>query len=209
MAGTPRSASSRRAPAKKAVGAKAGTKPARRATRLSVDDWIDASFELMATDGVSGVKITKLCERLEVTKGSFYWHFADIDKLMEAIADKWCDTQNDTVRGLKGLETVEVEQRLQIMAELLIDQRTWAVESAVRDWARNYGKIADAVRELDNRIFEVVQRSLLDLDFDPDEARLRAGILVYSGIGFVHARGSLPTPSAAEVHAMFELLTRH
>ncbi|OZC49278.1 TetR family transcriptional regulator [Rhodococcus sp. 06-621-2] len=209
MAGTPRSASARRAPAKKAAGAKTGTKPTRRTTRLSVDDWIDASFELMATDGVSGVKITKLCERLEVTKGSFYWHFADIDKLMEAIADKWCDTQNDTVRGLKGLETVEVEQRLQIMAELLIDQRTWAVESAVRDWARNYGKIADAVRELDNRIFEVVQRSLLDLEFDPEEARLRAGILVYSGIGFVHARGSLPTPTAAEVHAMFELLTRH
>jgi AcrR family transcriptional regulator len=209
MAGTPRSASSRRAPVKKAVGGKTGTKPARRATRLSVDDWIDASFELMATDGVSGVKITKLCERLQVTKGSFYWHFADIDELMEAIADKWCDSQNDTVRGLKGLEAVAVEQRLQIMAELLIDQRTWAVESAVRDWARNYDKIADAVRELDNRIFEVVQRSLLDLDFDADEARLRAGILVYSGIGFVHARGSLPTPSAAEVHAMFDLLTRH
>lgn len=207
MAGRPRSASSR-APAKKAAGAKTGTKPARRATRLSVDDWIDASFELMATDGVSGVKITRLCERLEVTKGSFYWHFADINELMEAIADKWCDTQNDTVRGLKGLESVDVEQRLQIMAELLIDQRTWAVESAVRDWARNYEKIADAVRELDNRIFDVVRRSLLDLDFDADEARLRAGILVYSGIGFVHARGTLPTPTVNEVHAMFRLLTK-
>ena len=208
MAGIRKVSPSRRVPAKKSAGAKAGAKPARRATRLSVDDWINAAFELMASDGVSGVKITRLCERLEVTKGSFYWHFADIDKLMEAIADKWCDSQNDTLRGLMGLESVEVEQRLRIMAEILIDQRTWAVESAVRDWARNYDKIAEVVRQLDNRIFEVVQRSMLDLGFDPEEARLRAGILVYSGIGFVHARGSLPTPTVAEVHSIFELITR-
>ncbi|MDI9896869.1 TetR/AcrR family transcriptional regulator [Rhodococcus sp. IEGM 1381] len=210
MAGTPKAAAPRRTPAKKAAGTKSGAKNGvRRTTRLSVDDWIDASFDLMATDGVSGVKITTLCERLDVTKGSFYWHFADIDQLMEAIADKWCDGQNDTLRGLKGLEAIEVEQRLNIMAELLIDHRTFAVESAVRDWARNYEKIADAVRNLDNRIFDVVHRSLLDLEFEPDDARLRAGILVYSGIGFVHARGSLPTPTVDEVQAMFRLLTTH
>jgi AcrR family transcriptional regulator len=178
-----------------------------RVPRLSVDDWVAAAFDLLVKDGATGVKITRLCDELGVTKGSFYWHFDDIDKLMEAVADHWCNEQNDTLRGLAQMDTIPVERRLEVMAELLIDERTWAVEVAVRDWARTYDKVAAVVRELDNRIFEVVQTSLSELGFDASEARLRAGMLVFSGIGFVHARGSLPTPTPDEVHKMFAIMT--
>ncbi|KIQ17524.1 TetR/AcrR family transcriptional regulator [Rhodococcus sp. BP-349] len=195
------------APARRRRGSEKKSAPAPRAPRLTVDDWIDAAFALLVSEGVSEVKITTLCERLKVTKGSFYWHFADIDELMTAIADKWCDEQNDTLRGLAQVDTVPVDARLQVMAELLLQERTWAVEAAVRDWARTYDKIAVVVRELDQRIFDVVQNSMRELGFDEAEARLRAGFLVYAGIGFVHARDNLPTPTPDEVRAMFALLT--
>ncbi|MGB3771056.1 MAG: TetR/AcrR family transcriptional regulator [Rhodococcus sp. (in: high G+C Gram-positive bacteria)] len=191
-------------PAKTRRSSEAGA----RAPRLTLDDWVNAAFELLVKDGVAEVKITTLCERLGVTKGSFYWHFADIDQLMETIADKWCDRQNDTLRGLAQVDTIPVDTRLQVMAELLLQQQTWTVEAAIRDWARTYDKIAHAVNELDQRIFDVVQKSMQELGFDDSEARLRAGFLVYAGIGFVHARDSLPTPTPDEVRAMFTLLTQ-
>src|SRR5258708_7461683 len=47
-------------------------------SRLSVDDWIQAGFAILAEEGIKALKIDRLCRRLGVTKGSFYWHFTDI-----------------------------------------------------------------------------------------------------------------------------------
>ncbi|MFA9270109.1 MAG: TetR/AcrR family transcriptional regulator, partial [Baekduiaceae bacterium] len=47
--------------------------------RLSVDDWVACALEVLADEGVAGIKIPTLCKRLGVTKGSFYWHFSDLE----------------------------------------------------------------------------------------------------------------------------------
>ena len=62
-----------------------------QSSRLSVNDWITAGLELLADDGIGGVKIQRLCERLGVTKGSFYWHFTDLDAFLGAMAKHWED----------------------------------------------------------------------------------------------------------------------
>jgi AcrR family transcriptional regulator len=45
---------------------------------LSVDYWIQAGFAIIAEEGMQALKIDRLCQRLGVTKGSFYWHFDDM-----------------------------------------------------------------------------------------------------------------------------------
>ena len=47
----------------------------RSASRVSVDDWIQAGYAILAEEGIKALKVDRLCERLGVTKGSFYWHF--------------------------------------------------------------------------------------------------------------------------------------
>ncbi|WP_038171528.1 TetR/AcrR family transcriptional regulator [Tomitella biformata] len=178
-----------------------------RTVRLSVADWTSAALDLLVREGVAGVKISTLCAELGVTKGSFYWHFVDINALMAAVADQWCASQNDAVRGLDVLATMPVEQRLEWMASLLIEDRAWSVERAVRDWARTNEQVAASVQSLDQRILEVVTNTMEELGFDEADARLRAGTLVYAGIGFVHGRGSLPTPTLAEVRDIIAVLT--
>jgi AcrR family transcriptional regulator len=42
-------------------------------SRLTVDDWVQAGFAILAEEGIKALKIDGLCRRLEVTKGSFYW----------------------------------------------------------------------------------------------------------------------------------------
>ena len=46
-------------------------------SRLSVDDWVQEGFRVLAEDGVKALTLGHLCTRLGVTKGSFYWHFSD------------------------------------------------------------------------------------------------------------------------------------
>ena len=43
--------------------------------RLTIDDWLQAGYAILAEDGIKTLKIDRLCARLKVTKGSFDWHF--------------------------------------------------------------------------------------------------------------------------------------
>ena len=184
-----------------------GRAQSRQSRRLTVDDWVDAAFELIVREGVAAVRSQRLCETLGVTKGSFYWHFEDISQLVEATADRWCAASNDAVRGLDKIDSMPVAQRLQRMAAVLVE-RTWVVEVAVREWARTNDKVAVAVRTQDRRIFSIIEDALLELGFDAQQARIRAGALTFAGIGFVHGHGSLPTPTAEEIAAMFAVFTQ-
>jgi AcrR family transcriptional regulator len=53
-------------------------RPGATTSRLTIDDWVQAGFAILAEEGMTALKIERLCSRLAVTKGSFYWHFTDI-----------------------------------------------------------------------------------------------------------------------------------
>ncbi|MEE2034293.1 TetR/AcrR family transcriptional regulator [Rhodococcus chondri] len=179
-----------------------------RRRRLSLEDWTEAGLQLLVTEGLGAVKISRLCTELGVTKGSFYWHFSDIDELMKAIATHYCSQDNDAARGLTSIEELPVRERLARMATMLVDDRAWAAEAAVRDWARTDPRVAESVRALDQRIMAVVESAFRELGFDAGAARVRAGTLVYAGIGFVYGRDSLTTPTVDEIQELLAVLTR-
>jgi AcrR family transcriptional regulator len=62
------------------------TRPDRR---LSRESWIDAALVALTERGVAGVAVEPLATRLGVTKGSFYWHFANRDELLAAALEAW------------------------------------------------------------------------------------------------------------------------
>ncbi|MEU1431637.1 TetR/AcrR family transcriptional regulator [Nocardia sp. NPDC005746] len=178
----------------------------RRAPRLSYEDWVDGALALLAREGPAALRIPRLCAELGVTKGSFYWHFDDIGRLEEAMADHWITTQGRVIADLAAVDSIPVEQRIEAMGALLVE-RNWLVEATVREWSRTRPQVADGVRELDRRIFQVIQSALAELGFDPEAARLRAGAMVYLGIGFIHGHDSLPTPTPEQINTVLALLT--
>lgn len=178
----------------------------RRSTRLSATDWVDAALALLTADGVSSVKISRLCERLDVTKGSFYWHFSDLDALWEAMAERWRETHNATFTGLDEVTALPPAERVATLATMLMSERNLTVETAIRDWARVNPRVAESVRRIDNEVFDAVYAALLELDIDAERARLTAGLLVYAGIGYIHAHDGLPSPTPDELRAVIAAL---
>ncbi|WP_024805751.1 TetR/AcrR family transcriptional regulator [Nocardia sp. BMG51109] len=202
---SPRPQSESGAPPRRSTKAEAQRRG--RSPRLSYDDWVDGALALLAREGVSAIKIPRLCTELGVTKGSFYWHFDDLQQLMEAMADRWSAVQSDAVRALGAIDSIPVEQRIENMASLLVDQSTWIVEATVREWARHDPKVAGAVQALERKVFDIVEQTMLELGFDDGQARVRAGAMVYLGIGLIHGRDSMPIPTAEEAQAVIDLLT--
>jgi AcrR family transcriptional regulator len=61
----------------------------RKGTRLERADWERAAVDAIARGGVAAVAVEPLAAQLHVTKGSFYWHFADRDALVKAALARW------------------------------------------------------------------------------------------------------------------------
>ena len=68
--------------------------PARRKlasprVQLDRENWIDGAIDVLAREGLSGLRIEVLAKRYGVTKGSFYWHFKDRQDLLTAMLSHW------------------------------------------------------------------------------------------------------------------------
>ncbi|RCS22056.1 TetR/AcrR family transcriptional regulator [Phyllobacterium salinisoli] len=61
----------------------------RKTPELTRDDWVLASLAALAEGGIDAVRVERLAKRLNVSKGSFYWHFSDRSDLLSALLDLW------------------------------------------------------------------------------------------------------------------------
>ena len=123
-----------------------------RANRLSVDDWIQAGYAIIAEEGIKSLKVDRLCSRLGVTKGSFYWHFTDIASYRIALVDAWGASRDEERRHFAAPTDTPPRERLSQMMSTLVDARHWTLERAMREWARTDEEVAASVRAADRRV---------------------------------------------------------
>ena len=77
-----------------------------RSSRLDASAWIEAALEALADGGVEAVRVEPLAKALDVTKGSFYWHFADRRALIDAMLTSWSDGRIAAIRQQTGQQRV-------------------------------------------------------------------------------------------------------
>ena len=181
--------------------------PANERPRLGADDWVRAALDVMVEDGIGGVKVPRLCERLGVTKGSVDWHFADLDEFLGEVARQWAE---DGARLHGSLDDEpDPEARLLLAMRLFADPRNRDLARAMRDWAKNDERARTALRKADEATFEQLKSALRTWGFSDEEAEVRAKVLYYSGVGYAHV-GTLGNRETADeqLRRTWELLTQ-
>jgi AcrR family transcriptional regulator len=175
--------------------------------RLTIDDWLKAGYAILAEEGIKALKIDRLCARLKVTKGSFYWHFDGMPSYRAALVEGWRDLRDEDRSQIETLGALSPRDRLARMMASLVSPRHWTLERAMREWARTDDTVAASVREADRRVLAAVRTAFEDYGFDADEAELRAGATFAVGIGFLHLSGPVPDPrQAAQSERFLDLM---
>ncbi len=72
---------------------------------MSAEDWTEAALETLGRGGLAAVAVEPLAKSLGATKGSFYWHFADRNALLQAALELW--ERRDTDQVLAGIEVAQ------------------------------------------------------------------------------------------------------
>jgi AcrR family transcriptional regulator len=152
-------------------------------TRTPPNTWIDAGLRAFAAGGVDAVRIELLAQELNVTRGSFYWHFQDRQAFLEQMLDAWERKSTDEV-----LERVEsgggdAKEKVKRAGMLTFSKELLPIDLAVREWARRDRSVAQRLRRVDNRRMEYLRSLISTLCSDPDDVEARSMLAFSLAIG--------------------------
>ena len=144
--------------------------------------WVAAAIDILAEEGVQGMRIEVLAKNFGVTKGSFYWHFKDRQDLFGAVLETWRDGRLRDIHK----QTIAVPGREHEQLLHLIDiygstrnRKGISIELAVREWARRDEQAAAVVAEVDTGRLECTRKLFLARGLADEEAKSRS-VLLYA-----------------------------
>jgi AcrR family transcriptional regulator len=147
-------------------------------TRTPRSTWIEAGLRALAAGGPDAVRIEPLAKTLGVTRGGFYWHFADRGALLDEMLETWeRATIDEVIERIEGQGGDPGAKLLRLFG--LTSSGVVAVDLAVRDWARHEQAVAERLRRIDNRRMDYLRSLFAALCLDADEVETRC-LLYYS-----------------------------
>jgi len=148
--------------------------------QLDRDAWILAATDVLAEEGIAGLRVEVLAKRLKVTKGSFYWHFQDRRDLLIAVLQTWRDGRiRDIVKQTRAQPGHEREQIYHVIEVYSASRsrRGAMIELAVRDCARRDPEAAAIVAEVDDIRLRCARELFLACGVPMEEASSRCMLL--------------------------------
>jgi AcrR family transcriptional regulator len=170
--------------------------------QLSIKDWLDLGLKTLATRGFTALKAEPLAKQMGVSRGSFYWHFADIGAYHAAILRHWREVAAEQI-----IANLEAASSHDDPLALLLRQAfggKLTLENAVRTWATVDPAARAAVQAIDRRRLGYLENLLRQSGLSADAASARAQILYWAFVGF--ALSDKPLPPARQALVLDELL---
>ena len=153
-------------------------------TRTPRSAWVDEGLRALAAGGPDAVRIDVLARTLGVTRGGFYWHFADRGALLEELLDAWERVSVDDVIERVEAGGGDARAKLRTLSSLAgASDEPLRIDLAVRDWARRDEAVAERLRAVDNRRMAYMRGLFGAFVEDPAEVEARAMVCYSLWIG--------------------------
>lgn len=154
--------------------------------RVTRRDWLDAALAALVADGVEGVRVLALAERLGVSRSGFYWHFRDRDDLLACLLDRWRETNTAAIVERAARPAATIVRAVLNVFECWADERLFdpALDFAVRDWARRDDGVRQAVALADSQRLSAVGAMYRRHGFAEEDALVRARVLYMMQVGY-------------------------
>ncbi|HEX3334480.1 MAG TPA: helix-turn-helix domain-containing protein [Acidimicrobiales bacterium] len=143
--------------------------------------YFETGLELLAERGFRGLTIAALCERLGVTKGSFYHHFSDMAEFVDQLLEHWAREHASRLIALSESVTDPTE-RYDLLEGIAVGLPHGA-EAAIRAWSWTNEAVASAQRKVDAMRLDHLTTSGVEAGESPERARLMALISLGTLVG--------------------------
>jgi Transcriptional regulator len=162
----------------------------------SRQDWVVAGLRTLAESGIDAVRVERLAKTLGVSKGPFYWRFADRAELLAAMMEFW---QRDfTARLIEHSAHLQTPRaRLEELLNEALEVRFGSIdvarlEGALRAWAAHDETVSRAVCEVDAQRIEYLAGELAAMGATTAQAQCLARGIYLGLLGLFTARRYTP-----------------
>jgi len=172
--------------------------------RLRPSEWVNAGLKALAKSGFSALKADTLANRLGISRGSFYWHFADVPAFHAAILQRWREIALENIID-------EIERAADNRVEALVSRafaRNSGIERAVRAWATADGRALAAVEAVDAERIRYLRKLLIDAGIPPNVAGTRARMMNWCYLGFALSSNELDRDTLKQIASDLSQLAR-
>lgn len=146
--------------------------------RVSKAEWLVLALEVLASEGVQGVRVERLARDLGIAKSGFYWHFRDRSELLQSILDYWKDEFTAVVTANTDFLEGDPKKRLYDTMCMILDHNLAKYDLAIRDWAANDSAAARVVRRVYRMRLDFVRSIFSDMGFRGRQLEMRTRLFV-------------------------------
>ena len=145
--------------------------------------WLTAALEVLRERGIDGIKIVPLANRLGLTSGSFYWHFKNVQDLLDSVLDHWEHHLTDhIVTDAQAYDGPSEERILNLMLQVIREDAA-VPDHAISVWAKSDATAHLTYLRTVQKRFDFAKWMFEQAGFSPDEAGGRGRLMVTSLMG--------------------------
>jgi AcrR family transcriptional regulator len=167
------------------MGARMTGQKSKKDRNLDKASWIGAARKTLIEKGISGISLRQLAEDVGATTGAFYWQFANLEELLEAVRQDWA--QRNTAPFTKAIEAAGEDgwdQYLAYVGVLLGEDYIPEYDNAIRDWAHSSKRTAEVLKEIEAFRINQLLQVFLALGFTGKAAQVRAYVTYFHQTGY-------------------------
>lgn len=173
--------------------------------RLTKTDWLRHGLRTLEARGAGALTVGAMAAALGVSRGSFYWHFADAADFRAQLLGRWREVSTEHIIDALDARPGDPARLGDLLRRALT--RSNALERAVRAWAAHDSAVAEAVAAVDGRRIEGLTHLLVEGGVEAARAADRALFLYWAFLGRTAVVGDghavLPDAALADVAALF------
>jgi len=158
--------------------------------RGSRELWLEAAYEALIHKGVQNVRILPLAQGLGLSRTSFYWFFKNRHELLNALLQKWRDTNTAGLAARIGQPAASISAAVLNVSSCWMETQVFdcEFEFAIRSWGLSSPKVLTVIQEADAERLKLLEEMFLRHGFEAREADIRARTLYQTQIGYISMR---------------------
>jgi len=141
---------------------------------LSKELWLKEGFSLLSEFSQDKLTIQYLCDRLKVTRGSFYHHFKGIEAYISDLMEAW-EEENTHLLVREANAGSTPEESMELLAKA-VQAKNQSIETAIRSWSFYKPIVAKHLAKVDKVRLQYLQGLYSKMGFEEKEAALKADL---------------------------------
>ncbi len=170
--------------------------------RLTKTDWLKKGLQVLSSKGYTNLRLEYLCEQLEVTRGSFYHHFEDLNDYVDKLMDYWESNSNAIMDGVAESGVTPLE-RLNLLQKEVFNIPA-KLEVVIRAWATFNKTVLKYIRRIDRKRITFIAELYQEHGLSAQAAETTAKIEYATYIGVQNVYFMDPKKEGEEVYHEFE-----